>query len=204
MSSEKSFEIEPNELQKIVSNYKSRTQLEDLNYFNQNNISDTSSLSNNYSSNSTLDGYNSEMETYYREKIKESRNKQGIKGLTSLNINRDKGLILINSISGYQYVYDYLFLDEKEPIELKLNSSSLFVKSVLSTSGRYVLSGSKGPELIIWDLSKKNSEGNTKKINFTDVHKRDVNAVDWGRNINNFIASGCDGGLIAIWDVNDH
>ena len=40
MSSEKSFEIEPNELQKIVSNYKSRTQLEDLNYFNQNNISD--------------------------------------------------------------------------------------------------------------------------------------------------------------------
>ena len=170
---------------------------------NQSNILDSSSLSNNYSTNSTLDGYNSEMETYYREKIKESRNKQGIKGLTSLNINRDKGSILINSISGYQYVYDYLFLDEKEPIELKLSSSSLFVKSVLSTSGRYVLSGSKGPELIIWDLYKKNNEGNTKKIHFTDVHKRDVNAVDWGRNINNFIASGCDGGLIAIWDVNN-
>ena len=170
---------------------------------NQSSILDSSSLSNNYSTNSTLDGYNSEMETYYREKIKESRNKQGIKGLTSLNINRDKGLILINSISGYQYVYDYLFLDEKEPIELKLSSSSLFVKSVLSTSGRYVLSGSKGPELIIWDLYKKNNEGNTKKIHFTDVHKRDVNAVDWGRNINNFIASGCDGGLIAIWDVNN-
>ena len=96
-----------------------------------------------------------------------------------------------------------MFLDEKEPIELKLNSSSLFVKSVLSTSGRYVLSGSKGPELIIWDLNKKNKEGSTKKVNFTDVHKRDVNAVDWGRNISNFIASGCDGGLIAIWDVND-
>ena len=202
-------------LEKMKNNFETQMTIEkDLNHenisnnnsfqMNQNNISDTSSLSNNYSSNSTLDGYNSEMETYYREKIKESRNKQGIKGLTSLNINRDKGLILINSISGYQYVYDYLFLDEKEPIELKLNSSSLFVKSVLSTSGRYVLSGSKGPELIIWDLSKKNSEGNTKKINFTDVHKRDVNAVDWGRNINNFIASGCDGGLIAIWDVNDH
>ena len=201
-------------LEKMKNNFETQMTIEkDLNHenisnnnsfqMNQNNISDTSSLSNNYSSNSTLDGYNSEMETYYREKIKESRNKQGIKGLTSLNINRDKGLILINSISGYQYVYDYLFLDEKEPIELKLNSSSLFVKSVLSTSGRYVLSGSKGPELIIWDLSKKNSEGNTKKINFTDVHKRDVNAVDWGRNINNFIASGCDAGLIAIWDISD-
>ena len=170
---------------------------------NQSNILDSSSLSNNYSTNSTLDGYNSEMETYYREKIKESRSKQGIKGLTSLNINRDKGLILINSISGYQYVYDYLFLDEREPIELKLSSSSLFVKSVLSTSGRYVLSGSKGPELIIWDLYKKSDEGDVKKINFTDVHKRDVNAVDWGRNINNFIASGCDAGLIAIWDISD-
>ena len=30
------------------------------------------------------------METYYREKIKETRNKQGIKGLTSLNINRER------------------------------------------------------------------------------------------------------------------
>ena len=168
-----------------------------------NNNSNLSSLSNNYSINSTMDDYNSEMEIYYREKIKESRNKQGIKGLTSLNINRNKGLILINSISGYQYIYDNLFLDEKEPIELKLNSSSLFVKSVLSTSGRYVLSGSKGPELIIWDLNKKNIEGNYKKIHFTDVHKRDVNAVDWGRNINNFIASACDAGLVAIWDVND-
>ena len=170
---------------------------------NPNNISESSSISNNFSTNSTLDGYNSEMETYYREKIKESRNKQGIKGLTSLNINRDEGLILINSISGNQYIYDYLFLDEKEPIELKLNSSSLFVKSVLSTSGRYVLSGTKGAELVIWDLNKKNNEGNFKEIHFTDVHKRDVNAVDWGRNINNFIASGCDGGLIAIWDTNE-
>lgn len=170
---------------------------------NQNNNLDNSSESNNYNTNTTLDGYNSEMENYYKEKIKECRNKQGIKGLTSLNINRNKGLILINSISGYQYIYDNLFLDEKEPVELKLNSSSLFVKSVLSTSGRYVLSGSKGPELIIWDLNKRNNERNIKKYEFTDIHKRDVNAVDWGRNINNFIASGCDGGLIAIWDVND-
>ena len=43
---------------------------------NQSSILDSSSLSNNYSTNSTLDGYNSEMETYYREKIKESRNKR--------------------------------------------------------------------------------------------------------------------------------
>ena len=187
-----------------ITNNNSYHENNNINFqINQSNKSDISSLSNNYSNNSTLDGYNSELEAYYREKIKESRNKQGIKGLTSLNINRQKGLILINSISGYQYIYDNLFLDEKEPIELKLNSSSLFVKSVLSTSGRYVLSGSKGPELIIWDLHKKNNEGNFKKIQLTDVHKRDVNAVDWGRNINNFIASGCDAGLIAIWDVND-
>jgi hypothetical protein len=203
-------------LEKMKNNFETQMTIDkDLNHENilnssgfqttPNNSSnlDISNMSNNYSTNSTTDDYNSEMETYYREKIKESRNKQGIKGLTSLNINRNKGLILINSISGYQYIYDSLFLDDKEPVELKLNSSSLFVKSVLSTSGRYVLSGSKGPELIIWDLKKKNNEGNFKKINFTDVHQRDVNAVDWGRNINNFIASGCDAGLVAIWEVND-
>ena len=203
-------------LEKMKNNFETQMTIDkDLNHENilnssgfqttPNNSSnlDISNMSNNYSTNSNTDDYNSEMETYYREKIKESRNKQGIKGLTSLNINRNKGLILINSISGYQYIYDSLFLDDKEPVELKLNSSSLFVKSVLSTSGRYVLSGSKGPELIIWDLKKKNNEGNFKKINFTDVHQRDVNAVDWGRNINNFIASGCDAGLVAIWEVND-
>ena len=202
-------------LEKMKNNFETQMTIEkDLNHenitnnnsfqSNQNNSPETSSLSNNYSMNTTTDDYNSEMEIYYREKIKESRNKQGIKGLTSLNINRNKGLILINSISGYQYIYNNLFLDEKEPIELKLNTSSLFVKSVLSTSGRYVLSGSKGPELVIWDLNKKNKEGNIKKIHFTNVHKRDVNAVDWGRNINNFIASGCDAGLVAIWDINEH
>lgn len=202
-------------LEKMKNNFETQMTIEkDLNHENiiNNNSSQTNqsdnkcdltSLGNGFNNNPSLDGYNSEMELYYKEKIKESRNKQGIKGLTSLNINRKKGLILINSISGYQYVYDNLFLDEKEPIELKLNSSSLFVKSVLSTSGRYVISGSKGPEIIIWDLYKKNNEGNYKNIILTDVHKRDVNAVDWGRNINNFIASGCDAGLIAIWDVND-
>ena len=170
-----------------------------INYPSSNNTSDIFSTNYEYSN----DEYNSEMEIYYREKIKESRNKQGIKGLTSLNINRERGSILINSISGNQYIYDSLFLDEKEPIELKLNTSSLYVKSVLSTSGRYVLSGSKGPEMIIWDLYRKNKEGNFKKYEFNNVHKRDVNAVGWGRNYNNFIASGCDAGLVVIWDVNN-
>ena len=135
------------------------------------------------------------------KKIKESKKKQGIKGLTSLNINRNEGLILINSISGSQYIYDTLFLDEKEPLELKSNSSSLYVKSVLSTSGRYVLSGAKGPEMVIWDLNKKNREGFYKKMVFSNVHQRDVNAVDWGKNYENFIASGCDAGLVALWDI---
>ena len=77
---------------------------------NQSNILDSSSLSNNYSTNSTLDGYNSEMETYYREKIKESRSKQGIKGLTSLNINRDKGLIFVYFVDYYVGYFGFYFV----------------------------------------------------------------------------------------------
>ena len=185
-------------LKKMKNNFETKMTVEkDLNHEN------TDISSSNYDYNNMIDEENnSEMEIYYREKIKESKKKQGIKGLTSLNINRDEGLILINSISGSQYLYDSLFLDEKEPLELKSNSSSLYVKSVLSTSGRYVLSGAKGPEMVIWDLNKKNKEGIFKKIEFTNVHQRDVNAVDWGKNYNNFIASGCDAGLVAIWDIN--
>jgi WD40 repeat protein len=186
-------------LKKMKNNFETKMTIEkDLNHEN----TDISSINYDYTGNIYNDENNSEMEIYYREKIKESKKKQGIKGLTSLNINRNEGLILINSISGSQYIYDNLFLDEKEPLELKSNSSSLYVKSVLSTSGRYVLSGSKGPEMIIWDLNKKNKDGQIKKIEFSNVHPRDVNAVDWGRNHNNFISSGCDSGVVAIWDVN--
>ena len=165
----------------MKNNFETKMTIEkDLNHEN----TDISSINYDYTGNMYNDENNSEMEIYYREKIKESKKKQGIKGLTSLNINRNEGLILINSISGSQYIYDNLFLDEKEPLELKSNSSSLYVKSVLSTSGRYVLSGSKGPEMIIWDLNKKNKDGQIKKIEFSNVHPRDVNAVDWGRNHN--------------------
>ena len=186
-------------LKKMKNNFETKMTIEkDLNHEN----TEISSTDYDYNASILDEENNSEMEIYYREKIKESKKKQGIKGLTSLNINRNEGLILINSISGSQYLYDSLFLDEKEPLELKSNSSSLYVKSVLSTSGRYVLSGAKGPEMVIWDLNKKNKEGIFKKIEFTNVHQRDVNAVDWGKNYNNFIASGCDAGLVAIWDIN--
>ena len=185
-------------LKKLKNNFETKKTIEkDL---TRENI-EISSTDYDYNTSILDEENNSEMEIYYREKIKESKKKQGIKGLTSLNINRNEGLILINSISGSQYIYDTLFLDEKEPLELKSSSSSLYVKSVLSTSGRYVLSGAKGPEMVIWDLNKKNSEGIFKKIVFSNVHQRDVNAVDWGKNYNNFIASGCDAGLVALWDI---
>ena len=185
-------------LKKLKNNFETKKTIEkDL---TRENI-EISSTDYDYNASILDEENNSEMEIYYREKIKESKKKQGIKGLTSLNINRNEGLILINSISGSQYIYDTLFLDEKEPLELKSSSSSLYVKSVLSTSGRYVLSGAKGPEMVIWDLNKKNREGIFKKIVFSNVHQRDVNAVDWGKNCNNFIASGCDAGLVALWDI---
>ena len=187
-------------LKKMKNNFETKMDIEkDLNHDN----TDISSTNYDYNCNISNEENNSKMEIYYREKIKESKKKPGIKGLTSLNINRAEGLILVNSISGSQYIYDNLFLDEKEPLELKSNSSSFYVKSVLSTNGRYVLSGSKGQEMIIWDLNKKNQEGIIKKVEFTDVHQKEVNAVDWGRNYNNFISSGCDGGLVAIWDINN-
>lgn len=187
-------------LEKMKKDFNTQLNIEkDLEH--DNNINNNIIQNNNINNNMEIEE-NVEMEIYYKEKIKQSRNKRGIKGLTSLNINREKGLILINSISGYQYIYDHLFLDEKEPIELKLSTSSLFVKSVLSNTGRYVLSGSKGPEMVVWDLNEKDNEGNIKMLQFSSIHKRDVNAVDWGRNVNNFIASGCDAGLVAIWDVN--
>ena len=187
-------------LKKMKNNFEMKMSIEkDLNHDN----TDISSANYDYNYHSSYEEENnSEMENYYREKIKESKKKQGIKGITSLNINRNEGLILINSISGNQYLYDSLFLDEKEPLELKHNSSSLYVKSVLSTNGRYILSGTKGPEMIIWDLFKKNKEGYFKKVEFSNVHQRDVNAVDWRINYNNFIASGCDAGLVSIWDIN--
>ena len=56
--------------------------------------------------------------------------------------------------------------------------------------------------MVIWDLDKKNQEGIIKKVEFNDAHQKEVNAIDQGRNYNNFISSGCDGGLIAIWDIN--
>ena len=181
-------------LKKMKNNFETQMNIEkDINHDN----TDIYQINHDYNN----DENNSEKEIYYLEKIKESKKKSGIKGLTSLNINRSEGLILVNSISGNQYIYNNLFLDEKEPIELKSNPSSFYVKSVLSTSGRYVLSGSKGPEMIIWDLYNKN-QGNITKVEFNDVHQKEVNAVDWGKNYNNFISSGCDGGLVAIWDVN--
>lgn len=138
-----------------------------------------------------------------KAKIKELKSKKVIKGLTSININRFKKMILVNSISNTQYVYDALFMAENQPIELKGNvSSSYFVKSVLSHCGQYVLSGSSTPNLCIWDINvnKEADQTNASPIKLVGYHKSEINAVDWSRNMSNFIATACDSGLILIWN----
>ena len=142
--------------------------------------------------------------TFYREieeesdlkyKIKEIKAKKSVKGLTSLYINREYRKILANSMSNTQYIYDATFMDKYPPIELKGHMSSYFVKSVLSPRCEFVLSGSMDSSIYIWDLNYT-----SEPIKLTGFHKPDVNAVDWSRNRENFIASASDCGLILLWD----
>ena len=144
-----------------------------------------------------------EEEKEFRNKIRKIKEKESIKGLTSIHVNRRKGKILVNSVSGRQYLYDSALVDEEEPLEVGLNSSSLFVKSVTSPSGRYILSGSKEPEIVVWDLGKKHKKNDGffyKEKHLTSIHEKEVNAVDWSLSHENFIASGCDDGVLCVWD----
>ncbi len=136
-------------------------------------------------------------EIYLKNKIKEIKSKPSPKALTSIHINRIQRKILVNTISGSQFIYDPLYMNINPPIELKGHSSSLYVKSVLSPNGRFVLSGSKEPSIYLWDTLSENKE----PLKLTGYHRKDVCVVDWGRNYNNFIASGCDGGIVLLWDV---
>ena len=159
-------------------------------------INSSSQANQNVNENESKD-YEEEM--YYKTKINELKTKRSKKGITSLNINRKERKILINSISNTQYVYDSLYMDIKKPIELKGHESSYYVKSVLSPCGRYVLSGSNKACVHIWDLHNKENV-----IELKGYHTTSVNAVDWNRNDNNFIASGCDSGCIILWSVNNN
>ena len=90
-----------------------------------------------------------------KEKLKEIKQKKNIKGLTSININREQRKILVNSMSNSQYLYDALFFESAPPLEFKGHRSSFFVKSVLSPCGDFILSGSSDSNIYTWNIHNK-------------------------------------------------
>jgi WD40 repeat protein len=121
-----------------------------------------------------------EEEQILTERIKEIKSKKNrIKGLTSININRDNNQILVNSMSHSQFVYDTMYYDRYSPLELKGHTSSFFVKSVLSPCGNYALSGSNDAIVNIWKISKCRNNNfsniNDKAIKISNFHKNEVN-----------------------------
>lgn len=164
------------------------------------NFNNNSNSSSNYCNNSNAFPFISrnyeEEEHILKNKIKEIKDKKVVRGLTSININRESRKILVNSMSNTQYIYDSLYWDKYPPIELKGHKSSFCVKSVLSPNGDYVLSGSSDANIYIWNSSESAGE----PIKLTGFHSMEVGAVDWGRNNRNFISSACDNGFVLIWD----
>lgn len=134
--------------------------------------------------------------SYYQKKIIEVETKRCKRGNNSLNVNHKEGKILISSMDNINYVFDSLFIERKKPIELKGHESSFYVKSVLSPCGRYVVSGSNSPCIFIWDI-----KNNKDCIKLENYHNLSVNAVDWGRGMDNFIASGSDEQTVMLWDI---
>lgn len=134
---------------------------------------------NNHSNMSTF-SMNRELEEEQelKNKIKEIKGRKNIKGLTSMSINREHNKILVNSMSNSQFLYDPLYFDKYQPLELKGHSSSYFVKSVLSPNAEYALSGSSDATLYIWDIpsSINNSQSNLNNnpIRLTGFHKNEV------------------------------
>ena len=160
-------------------------------------LNETKNDNNEYCANDSMfiEKEQDDEELYYKNKIIEIKNKRSKKGLTSLCINKNQSKILVNSMSNTQYIYDSIFLDIKPPLEIKGHESSYYVKSVLSPCGRYVLSGSNSTSIYIWDLHNKDIP-----LKLENYHNSSINAVDWGKTMNNFISTGCDGEMIIIWD----
>lgn len=148
------------------------------------------------------DHENDREEKILLNKVKEIKNKKHVKGLTSIFINRENRKILVNSMSHSQYFYDAAFMDKQAPIELKGHKSSFYVKSVLSPNSDYVLSGSLDASIYIWDtrVNKLENNLNSNPIKLTGFHTMEVNAVDWSRDNEYFIASASDDGIILLWD----
>jgi hypothetical protein len=125
-----------------------------------------------------------EEEQILHEKIKEAKvaKKNKIKGLTSIHHNREYGRILVNSMSHSQFIYDSVFYDKYQPLELKSHTSTFYVKSVLSPNCDYVLSGSNDAIMYIWKAERMNvspiySNVVTDSLKFSGFHKSEVSGI---------------------------
>ena len=155
-----------------------------------------SNSGNSGNSSNSVNCYKEE-EQYYKDKINEIKQKRNKKGATCLHVNRSKRKILVNTMASVQYVYDALYMDIKQPIELKGHESTYYTKSAISPCGNYVVSGSNKPVVHIWNLNKME-----KSFELNGFHTNAVTCVDWSRHYRDFIASGCDNGMICIWSNN--
>ena len=153
--------------------------------------------SGSYNSSNNMNNCYKEEEQYYKDRINEIKHKRTKKGATCLHINRTKRKILVNTMANVQYVYDALYMDIKQPVELKGHESTYYTKSAISPCGNYVVSGSNKPVVHIWNLNKME-----KSFELNGFHTNAVTCVDWSRHYRDFIASGCDNGMICIWSNN--
>jgi hypothetical protein len=145
---------------------------------NQTGLSNDNGNNSNLSQFSNSNNRELEEEQLLSEKIKERKAKKNkIKGLTSLDLNRQFGKILVNSMSHSQFIYDAIFYDKYQPSELKGHTSSYYVKSILSPTAEYVLSGSSDASMYIWrapDKKALSSFANVDCIKLTGFHRSEV------------------------------
>ena len=145
--------------------------------------------------------YLTKEENILKTKIKEI-NRLRKKTLTSLHINREERKILVHTINGIEYVYNLLFKDIEAPIEIKGTSTNFSVKSVLSPSGRYILTFNENSLPIIIDLENKINDNKYLTSNLIGCpHEPPViGTVAWGKNFTCPLATSCDCGSISFYD----
>ena len=145
--------------------------------------------------------YLTKEENILKTKIKEI-NRLRKKTLTSLHINREQRKILVHTINGIEYVYNLLFKDIDAPIEIKGTSTNFSVKSVLSPSGRYILTFNENSLPIIIDLENKINDNKYLTSNLIGCpHEPPViGTVAWGKNYTCPLATSCDCGSISFYD----
>lgn len=73
---------------------------------------------------------------------------------------------------------------------------------MISPCDKYIASGSKNGALCVWRVNTKQTyEAQAPLVEVKNVHIDEVNAVDWGRNNCNFLASVGDDRFLYIWDI---